>query len=776
MELLDIKIKGACFDEECKLNLFSNEKKLSIIYGKNGSGKSSIAKAINEYKKGITADYSVIKWFDKDSNEINFTEEEKQQIFVYNEEYIEQNIRIDTEGLKSIVMFGEQVSLDEKIHDKNEELDTCTKRREKINIKCYEDDKDVMSPQYHQNMIMATLKENDKWADIDSKIKKNKKKSVVRKETIAEIVNNKSETTKENIEMNFKNLKIIYEKVSENKNKIVGSIKKIIYTNDIEENCIGLLSKKIEEPVVNDKEKKILDVIQNGGQKDIENIKEEFIKEDRIFCPYCFQKVTEHYKFELVNSIQKILNKDVENHKIELTSLQIEDMDFIYNEYEVLDKELINKLEIQINKHNNLVDEYKELINNKKENVFSPILTKELGLKNSYIMVNVILDDIEKRRIEFNKNIDDSEKIKNDLLLSNKQLAWYDIKNNYESYTKQKKKYKEDIIEREKLLKSEIEIKKDIRSLKAQKSNVKIALDKINQNLEYIFFSKDRLSLELKGDKYCIKSKGKYIQLKNLSIGERNIISLCYFFSQILNNCEEGNEFKNEYLIVLDDPISSFDFENKIGIYSFLRTVFNKVFSNNQNSRILVFSHELEVVFNMQKIGSDIGKNRSTLKILEQKNIKDFGKNKYNDYGLLLEQVYKFAYKELEYEQLELTIGNVMRRVLEAFSTFTYKKGIAEISCDQNILNNINSKEQRNYFQNLMYRLVLHGESHSEERAQTITQTSFYQYIGIEEKVRTAKDILVFLYLLNPEHIKAYFKSFPNDIANIKNWSQTLYR
>ncbi len=39
-----------------------------------------------------------------------------------------------------------------------------------------------------------------------------------------------------------------------------------------------------------------------------------------------------------------------------------------------------------------------------------------------------------------------------------------------------------------------------------------------------------------------------------------------------------------------------------------------------------------------------------------------------------------------------LIVGNLMRRVMEAFSTFVYKKGIAEISCDDTILQQIETK------------------------------------------------------------------------------------
>ena len=55
-----------------------------------------------------------------------------------------------------------------------------------------------------------------------------------------------------------------------------------------------------------------------------------------------------------------------------------------------------------------------------------------------------------------------------------------------------------------------------------------------------------------------------------------------------------------------------------------------------------------------------------------------------------------------------------------------------------------------------MYRLVLHGESHSEEKIKTIDDLNFYQFISSTEKRRTAQDIVCFIYSLNKEHLHAH--------------------
>ena len=52
-----------------------------------------------------------------------------------------------------------------------------------------------------------------------------------------------------------------------------------------------------------------------------------------------------------------------------------------------------------------------------------------------------------------------------------------------------------------------------------------------------------------------------------------------------------------------------------------------------------------------------------------------------------------------------------------------------------------------------MYRLVLHGGSHMKESVKTLESPDFFDYISDEQKQQTAKDIIYFLYLLNPIHV-----------------------
>lgn len=103
-----------------------------------------------------------------------------------------------------------------------------------------------------------------------------------------------------------------------------------------------------------------------------------------------------------------------------------------------------------------------------------------------------------------------------------------------------------------------------------------------------------------------------------------------------------------------------------------------------------------------------------------------------------------------------------MRQVLEVFSTFEYKKGIAEVLTDSNIIN-IWDVEYQDYFRNLMYRLILNGGSHKEEEIRSDI-LDFFTVISDDEKVRTVKDILCFMYLLNDMHVIAHLGNIREEL------------
>ena len=134
--------------------------------------------------------------------------------------------------------------------------------------------------------------------------------------------------------------------------------------------------------------------------------------------------------------------------------------------------------------------------------------------------------------------------------------------------------------------------------------------------------------------------------------------------------------------------------------------------------------------------------------------------------------IYNFAIGNAE--EYEIVIGNIMRQVLEAFSTFQYKKGIDCISTEQSILACLSETEYKIYFENLMYRLILNNGSHRLDQTKAMSDLNYFTAISKEEKIRTAKEILCCIYLLNKSHLLAHLDGCANVDANLSRWCKDI--
>ena len=124
--LKGIKIQGRKFTNATEFDFWGKEtSRISLLYGRNGSGKSTISDAFEALKKDEVSDFTMIAplLFPTKS----FGEEDKKNIFVFNEKFVDRNIKIEDDGIGSIVMFGRQAELDNQIKEKKELLNQiCT--------------------------------------------------------------------------------------------------------------------------------------------------------------------------------------------------------------------------------------------------------------------------------------------------------------------------------------------------------------------------------------------------------------------------------------------------------------------------------------------------------------------------------------------------------------------------------------------------------------------------------------------------------------------------
>lgn len=767
-----ILINGRCFAKETLLSFFPGENdRIAIVYGKNGSGKSTISDGFSQIASGAFSEELSASLIDRSDNAIALAAESK--IFVFNEKYIDENVKIDADGLGTIILLGGQVDLQADIDHYAALLVTAQGEFDAAEaaLEAFRNKSNPLSPDYHLARIKKTLQGD--WATRDATIKGNKINSKVTEEVVREIGGLSVSESKEQLQQKFDDTKTLLDKVADVTTSYPAPISGIEFTGGFERAICALLAKTVEKPVLTERESMILSMIQSGRQSIVEAAKDDFSDGSTTVCPYCFQKIDDEYRRSLINSINKVLNKDVDEHKTELQTISFPGFGQDYSRFMDLDAGLVKEVREQIENCQKLMEQYKAAIQQKLNCIYNPVNMAPIGLENGFQQLNELLSELELKRQKFVDVMRQRKAILQELVLINKKIAHLQVEQAYRDYQKQQREKGAAEAKLQTKQKSVNEISEHLRSLEQQKSNVGLAIENINNALDYVFFSHGRLSIELKNNKYYLKSNGNDVKPKNVSLGERNIIALCYFFTQILANQDVEKLYQNEELVVIDDPISSFDFENKVGISSFLRYQTHKIIKGNGKSKILFLTHDLSTFSDLQKIADEMEKSFKNQRLgvpVKSKSFELQGQTlskpikSINEYRDLLHMIFNYAMGNTE--GIDLLIGNSMRRALEAFSTFIYGAGIAEVSFDPKVIKSLGNHSK--HFENLMYRLVLHGESHFETRVYAMQDDlGFYRFISEEEKQRTCKEVLCFMYCLSPDHIEAHI---PEATHVIQKW------
>lgn len=777
-----ISIKGRCFSNEQKFPFWVQIDKdgkfkdtnirLSILYGKNGSGKTTISKAfsniVNPMPDSLLKSYLI----DKDNNQIELDNPNK-KIFVFNEDYIRNNIKINNEGLQSIVLIGEQVELQNKIEKYSGYINNITDKLDEIKTKLLSYEEKDNNPDIKMNEIIKHFKSN--WADIDAKIAGNRKNSSVTADIIKQFYKDYSlkEKNYDEIVQQFKFLNENFFKTiiwREEYNNPISN-----YNHNIKEQyLLNLLSKEFSQHETSEREKLIKEIIRRNNT--FPNIQSKLNDSNLTECPYCYQELTEEYKRNLSSILKQIFDTEITTYQNELKNFNFNFDPKELSLYEDLDKEKTKEINQQIKKCLKIKTEYHDWILQKRNNPFMKCDFELLGLEKEINTLNAMISELEETR-QYHYNIQKDRQTQLDSFRKINILK--NLYENYDRYTSYNNllAQKDHLLKKKELHKNGISyLEKTIQEIQNQMKNIQLAIEHINYALHYIFFTKGRLEIVAADDKYYLKSYGEDVQPNDISTGETNILALCYFFTQIFNDQEERNLYKNEVLLVLDDPISSFDINNKIGILSFLQYMLKNFILKNPESKILILTHDLPLVSDLKKTCEEISslvKSDAKLKattitnqlinheisILELK----------NEYVKLLNIAYEYACNQNN----EPAIGNIVRKLFEAYATFNFQKGIKDVLSFNLIQNKLGNKSD--FFTSLMSRIVLHQESHFEEQINYMFKDfSFFGYTSEDEKRKTAQYVLSFMYLVSKEHILACFENDPDVSTNITSWINNI--
>ena len=788
-QIKELTIKGGYFDVETTLDIFKNDEPLSIVYGRNGSGKTTIARCVRQLAEseeekdkrldkianGEETDYEV-------STEDKIADENKSHVFVFDEDFLRDQVRVEKDGLNEIVMLGEQVELDNQINQRNTELAEITIKWNELKEwrTKYDDVNNTASPLFFFEKIRTALREDGGWADIDRDIKGNQVKSKITVDVVDRLtqMDEPSSSVDEIKNQLIQDLDLYSQ--SDNALPINWDIKMLNVPGNLME-VAQLLTMPLEKPELNDREKRLLKFLQEHAQYYYQEATKTLLENRWEFCPLCLRETKEHDLLDISETLTHILNEEANRFNSMLDTMLAKCQDVI--EYlpafpgELNEKEL-KDAKVSLTNLNKDLRKARERLEQRKRNIYELVqdVYNEEELKEfeehyaQYQKAMLKLDSCVKL---FNQSVNERGKLRLKIHDENDLLARKQLSALLLGYVTAKKASDQNVADL-KTKTGEKEAKEAlIKELKAQKNRTDIALGYINMELQYVFYSDKKVKLVPGDGCYKLMVNGRQVKPKKISVGERNVLGLCYFFAMMFNGKREEDKYKTEYLIVIDDPVSSFDYGNRLGVMSLLRYQFNEIIKGNDKSRILVMSHDLPSVFDMVKIRSDLkGGKRSEKKFLEleYKTLKIQAVQ--NEYMKLLLHVYEYAnnngHDDLD-DTSDLSIGNIMRRLMEAFASFCYNTSFEKMMCMEGVLDAIDDNK-RPYYENFMCRLTLNGESHEEEHVYTLNTIT--RYFTKEEKMQTAKSLLLFLMYVNEEHLKAYceFDKNPVIFNTIKGW------
>lgn len=425
-----VEIKSPFFDTAVSLELFPvhpnvlknpnapQKNRVALIYGSNGSGKSTIAQGFREYAESVvpktvelnpTAGAAIIKMSSGMKSE---------KIFVFDEKYISRNIKVQESGLGTIVLLGEQVELEKRLEELKAQIaklqaniDSKAENVEKFNLVS-----DVISPEYWKAAITKKLQSPGGWAETSGiRIKRNQIKTRVTDaevDRLGQLTPQKDETlTREK----FTELFSVFDGIETSASPVAPEIRAIDIPEKVVEDTKRLLAEAPQKPILTEREQELL---QSFGIEVLSNAKGFLSVKANEICPTCLQLISEEHRTESLRQIENILNREVEEYRKELESLILPEIEAEhYQRYSVLDSELLGQIILQIASVNAMIASHNKTIRNKTADPLSPIeCVGSEKLITAYKQLNNLLGKLESKRESFNQIVTNRQTTEKELL------------------------------------------------------------------------------------------------------------------------------------------------------------------------------------------------------------------------------------------------------------------------------------------------------------------------------------------------------------------------
>ena len=543
----------------------------NIFYGWNYSGKTTLSRLFSSLRdKSLHPDYNNASFkisIDNGFIDNNSLASFPYQVEVFNSDYIKDNLRWEyDENIKAIFFeVGDNAKISEKITIINRLIDaingTTSIKGKKETYQQAIDEYDNFEDQFTNE---AKKIKNDAFLSLIEFNKGHLKKI---KGYI--ITNLENSIIKSKDELNAISQVV---KIKEPKNKLV----EILFTSNFTE--IITLSREALSSVPNKSDViEIFDKKQNAYEWAKEGLTLHS-KSDK--CLFCGNKIEEERYNALIlyfdNQASKLkekiskITKIIYNEEEAINSIIIP---YSFNDFNENFQEIYKKSKIDFDKE---VKKYKYVLN-KIKNALNVKITKslyrELPISIDETEINSLVGKIKQINdiiIQNNKFIDDfqivigreRDKYKNHLVASFLKESKYLAKEH---------RYNKALIEIKKLDEKVQEYEKEILILNAKKESDAEGCVQFNSFVQS-FLSRDDIEIKLNDETRKFNLMRGTVLAQNLSEGEKMAISFSHFLVFIKSIERKGK--LNDYIIFIDDPISSLDSNHVFQINSLLKEIF----------------------------------------------------------------------------------------------------------------------------------------------------------------------------------------------------------
>lgn len=669
--------------------ILETDKRINLIYGLNGTGKTQISKFLANPNNESFQDCKI----EGLSNE---------KILVYNQDFIDENFYNTDRQQGIFTLSKENANAKQEIENLQKDLEELKTNQAEKELKEKQEDISKIENNFKDDIWKIKQKYYDDF--------KRFFKGISKREPYFEFITPKIEEalsleiTKQNI--NLDELKKQYDILTDTTQAKLENINEIsnIGFNNIENNAI------FNEVIIGNQDSVVANLINNLGNGDwVKTGLDKYVSQDSQTCPFCQKDtITQEFRGYLesyfdktyedkIKEIEK-LNDDYKNLLSNMPSIEtfyrgdiLDDKDL---EFEKIYSQVTSKLQENIRKIQEKIKEPSKRIElEKTDEVFENL--------NNYIK------QIQQKIIEFNGKLDNQESELEKLEKTFWKFVIFEKKEIIEKYKKDKREkeaHKQILDKENKTIKNNIQnIENAIKDKQKEVINIQEAVDKINVCLKDLGMLDFYIKIQdNEKQEYVIVREGEdEPSFKTLSEGEKTLISFLYFL-QLCQGKKEKDEAILDKIIVIDDPISSLSFNY---IYEIAQLIKHTFFdSENLYKQIFIFTHNLYFYheFFLSKI-----KNINSFRISKNQNnsscISDLESNEIlNDY-----QAYWQILKEYKQEKAHKAIIPItMRNILEKFVGFVYAKNLNDI-IDEYCADDIQYKA--------FYRYI-NRESHSDEK------------------------------------------------------------